>query len=78
MKKWYSSFLTIAINSLKSQIATLENLTKIYNKKSPLDYFTGANIFFERFKVIQEEIHQGKFSPTSYRISESLKMIQEF
>ena len=50
------------INSLKSQIATLENLTKAYNKKSPLDNFTGANIFFERFKVIQEEIGAGKIS----------------
>nr|DAX19068.1 MAG TPA: hypothetical protein [Caudoviricetes sp.] len=52
--------MTIAINFLKSQIATLEKPNKNLHKKSPLDYFTGANIFFERFKVIQEEIQDGK------------------
>nr|DAY29252.1 MAG TPA: hypothetical protein [Caudoviricetes sp.] len=39
------------------------NLTKIYNKKKHFNYLLECfYIFFERFKVIQEEIQDGKIS----------------
>jgi len=50
----YDKFFKVANSDLRK-------LNKNLHKKSPLDYFTGANIF-KRFKTIQEEIQDGKIS----------------
>ena len=67
----YDKFFKVANSDLRK-------LNKNLHKKSPLDYFTGANIFLKGLKSFRKKYIRENFRQClTDVISESLKMIQK-